>query len=184
MAWPATPLTTYTANTAPAIKAFDLNAFQSGINGIINGTYNLQAVTVTSGSPGSVIAPAVAGAIQIDAQLAATGSPGPVVPLGVLPRGYVLLGWALISAAGAVNRGVNIFDVAHPAAGNFVVQTHIPGASITGGIAMVTSVNFASPRFVAAQYLNYLGKASATVLTTDSTGTPQDTSFNLMILGE
>ena len=55
MAWPSTTLTTYTANTAPAIKAADLNAFQTGINGIVNGTYDLQAVTLTAGTPGAVV---------------------------------------------------------------------------------------------------------------------------------
>ena len=57
MAWPSTTLTTYTANTAPAIKAFDLNAFQTGINGIVNGTYDLQAVTLTTGTPGAATTP-------------------------------------------------------------------------------------------------------------------------------
>ena len=55
MAWPYTALTTYTANTAPAIKAFDLNSFQSGINGIVAGTYNLQGVKLTTGTPGAVV---------------------------------------------------------------------------------------------------------------------------------
>lgn len=57
MAWPSTALTTYTANTAPAIKAFDLNSFQSGINGLVNGTYDLQGLTLTTGTPGGVVAP-------------------------------------------------------------------------------------------------------------------------------
>lgn len=57
MAWPSTPLTTYVANFTPAIKAFDLNSFQSAINGIVNGTYNLAGVTLTTGTAGSVVSP-------------------------------------------------------------------------------------------------------------------------------
>lgn len=57
MTWPATPLTTYVANSTPAIAAADLNAFQTGINGLVNGTFNLQGLTLTTGTPGSVVAP-------------------------------------------------------------------------------------------------------------------------------
>ena len=67
MAWPSTPLTTYIANSTPSIKAFDLNAMQTGTNGIINGTYNLQAVTVTTGTPGSVVAPVAGDITSINA---------------------------------------------------------------------------------------------------------------------
>lgn len=57
MAWPSTPITTYVANSTPTIKAADLNSIQSAINAIVNGTYNLQGVTLTTGTPGSIVAP-------------------------------------------------------------------------------------------------------------------------------
>jgi hypothetical protein len=44
VAWPASPLRTYVANSTPTIKAADLNAFQSGINGIIYGTGDNRAI--------------------------------------------------------------------------------------------------------------------------------------------
>ncbi len=66
MAWPNTPLTTYTFNGAPPIKSFDLNEIQGAINGIVNGTLTLGSVTVDgtggvviAGTPGHVIAPNV-----------------------------------------------------------------------------------------------------------------------------
>ena len=60
MAWPSTPLTTYSAGIAPAIQAFDLNAFQSAINGIVNGTSNylLTAMTDEGRAFGEVLAEA------------------------------------------------------------------------------------------------------------------------------
>lgn len=82
MAWPSTPLTTYTANTAPAIKAFDLNAFQSGINGIINGTYSLKALVV-DGTGGSIVAP-TANTLQIGTGAVVTLDGGKIAFTGVV----------------------------------------------------------------------------------------------------
>ena len=56
MAWPSTPLTSYVSNTVPAIKAFDLNSFQMGVNGIINGTYSHKAVVI-DGTGGTLATP-------------------------------------------------------------------------------------------------------------------------------
>lgn len=56
MACPNTPRTTYIANRTPAIKADDLNAFQSAINGIINGTFSLGSVNIDS-TGGNVVTP-------------------------------------------------------------------------------------------------------------------------------
>ena len=61
--WPSSPLTSYLAGGTPAIKAFDLNAFQSAINGIINATYSLLGVVI-DGTGGNVVTP-VAGAMQV-----------------------------------------------------------------------------------------------------------------------
>lgn len=46
MAWPLTPLTTYVSSTTPAIKAADLNAFQSAINSLYSGTLTLKSLNV------------------------------------------------------------------------------------------------------------------------------------------
>lgn len=63
MAWPNTPLTTYTFDGAPPIKSMDLNAIQDAINRIINGTYSLRAVTI-DGTGGNIVAP-VAGSLTV-----------------------------------------------------------------------------------------------------------------------
>lgn len=63
-------------NTTPYIKAYDLNAFQSGINGIIGGTYNLAGVVLTTGTPGSVVTP-VAGSLLAARSLFSTTVPTP-----------------------------------------------------------------------------------------------------------
>lgn len=57
MAWPSSPLRTYVANGVPTIRAADLNAMQTGTNGIINATYALNGVVVTPAAVGSVVVP-------------------------------------------------------------------------------------------------------------------------------
>lgn len=76
MSWPSTPLTTYVANSTPAIKAADLGFFQSGINGIVNGTFNLQGVVLTTGTPGSLVTP-VNGSVLTARSLFSTTVPTP-----------------------------------------------------------------------------------------------------------
>jgi hypothetical protein len=91
MAWPSTPLTTYSAGIAPAIQAFDLNAFQSAINGIVNGTYSLAAV-VADGSGGAVVVP-VPGTTKVSANLTETTLPGTARSKGTDCIGTRLWGW-------------------------------------------------------------------------------------------
>lgn len=45
------------ANSTPAIKAADLNALQDGIVHLVDGTWEIQGVTLTAGTPGSIVAP-------------------------------------------------------------------------------------------------------------------------------
>lgn len=45
------------ANSTPAIKAADLNAIQDGIVHLVDGTWEIQGVTLTAGTPGSIVAP-------------------------------------------------------------------------------------------------------------------------------
>jgi len=70
LAWPNTPLTTYTFDGAPPIKSMDLNAIQDAINRIINGTYSLRSVTI-DGTGGNIVAPA-AGTLNISGNIIVT----------------------------------------------------------------------------------------------------------------
>lgn len=63
MAWPLTPLRTYNFQAAPEIKADDLNKFQSAINGVINGTYKLKGLNLSTANAGTTPATAATGAI-------------------------------------------------------------------------------------------------------------------------
>lgn len=126
MAWPATPLTTYSAGTTPTIKAFDLNAFQSAINGIITGTYSLKGLLL-DGTGGNVVAPPP-GAAQVTAQLTGTSAPTTPFTVPTLGTGNVLGGWANVNGATAtLNRGFNVYSIARTAGapiGDYEVTFH------------------------------------------------------------
>lgn len=129
MAWPATPLTSYNAGLPPAIKAFDLNAFQSAINGIVLGTYSLKALYV-DGTGGAVIT-ALSGTVGVTALLSGTTAPTTAYPLGTLGRGTVVGGWAVFDGTGALLRGYNVRSCARTGgapAGDYTV-TFIGSAS-------------------------------------------------------
>lgn len=76
MAWPNSRLTTYVANSTPAIKAADLNALQDGIIRLVGGTWDLQGVTLTAGTPGSIVAP-VPGSLIASRSVYSTTIPTP-----------------------------------------------------------------------------------------------------------
>jgi len=117
MAWPSTALTTYVAGVAPAIQAFDLNAFQSAINGIINGTYSLKAVVV-DGTGGAVVVP-VAGTTKVSANLTENAIPGTARASGTDCIGTRPWGWGVITGAGTFKRGYNVFDAKRIAMGQY-----------------------------------------------------------------
>jgi hypothetical protein len=56
MAWPLTPLTTYIANSVPAIKAADLNGIQSAINQLYTGQNTIAKLAIDGmGNNGSIL---------------------------------------------------------------------------------------------------------------------------------
>ena len=140
MAWPYTALTTYTASFAPAIKAFDLNSFQSGISGIVAGTYNLQGVTLTTGTPGAVVT-AVNGSLIAARTLFGTGVPGNTVRPGEYPRDSAIAGMGHIDGAGATLRaGFGIDAIQRLGAGDYrITFNRVPtGPSANNGIVSVS----------------------------------------------
>jgi hypothetical protein len=68
MAWPNTPLTTYVPNSTPAIKAADLNAFQSAINGISAGSTSIAGAVLDGvGGVGPVVRAATSALLRAQA---------------------------------------------------------------------------------------------------------------------
>lgn len=140
MTWPATPLTTYVANFTPAIAAYDLNAFQDGINGLVNGTYNLQSVTLTTGTPGTVVS-AVPGSAIAARQVASTTLPGTTLQPGEYFRDNCIVAAAHIDGAGAALRaGFGIHSIQRLGAGDYrVTLTRVPtGPSAANSVVSVS----------------------------------------------
>jgi hypothetical protein len=123
MSWPATPLTTYVANTVPAIKAFDLNAFQNGINGIVNGTYSLKGLLI-DGTGGAVSTPP-AGSARVSRSVTGTSYPNIVVPLGEINVGQPLAGVAYVKADGTFLKGINVKTLSRVGLGHYRITWNI-----------------------------------------------------------
>ena len=145
MAWPQTPLTTYLPGTTPWISAADLNAFQSGITGIINGTYSLAGFEVDGVGGTAISAPAGTG--KVSAALTAVGTPGPVLALGQWGKAGVPLGYAFVRGTdGVVLQGYNVFGSSRTAVGRYTVVFHALAAFRSRNCIWVSSVD--SPGFI------------------------------------
>lgn len=184
MAWPATPLTTYVPSFTPAIKAFDLNAFQSAINGLVNGTYKLAAVTTTTGTAGSAVSP-IAGTVQAAAAVAGSVLPNTSLPQGTLTRGLVPIGWALVASDGTLTQGINVNAApTHVGTGSYRVVFNVASAGITEGVALAVSYDLIDARVIAANYVAVGGKAGVSVVIRDTSGMAQDTKFQVVLYAE
>lgn len=189
MAWPNTPLTTYVGGTTPWISAVDLNALQSGINGIINGTYSVKSL-VADGTGGSVVAP-VAGSGIVSAAFAALGPANPSIPLGGWGKGGVPLGWGYIRADGVVLRGYNVLSATRFSIGSYRVVFNATPANTTLSCALVTPITiFGQTGYATVVPADLAGKQSVNV---DISGTllgapgpivPTDTAFTIICFGE
>jgi hypothetical protein len=120
VAWPSTPLRTYVANSTPTIRAADLNAMQTGTNGIINATYNLQALVTTTGTPGAVVVP-VPGTVTLSGTASATSAPSAAIPWGRMYKESALFGSATIDNAGAVVAVYNVLSATQLGTGQYEV---------------------------------------------------------------
>lgn len=140
MAWPSTPLTSYVANSTPTIKAADLNAFQSGINGIINGTYSLAAAVIDA-TGGLVVAPP-AGSLQVSgADISNTAVPSTSVPSGQMFQDTVCLGYCRAYWDGAAMvpvRVANVRSLVRNGTGDYTVIFNATMASPATAIVEIT----------------------------------------------
>ena len=187
MAWPSTPLTSYVAHSTPVIKAADLNSFQSGINGIINGTYSLAAFVV-DGTGGNVVAP-LAGTGMVSAAVCGTVTPLTALVPGQVALAGVPLGMAYVAGTtGLLNNGYNVFSSTRSALGVYSV--------IFNAAASTPTINFA---FASLHQINTGvsslgvilwsvgvsgGKQQVTINTYDLAGAAQDGTFTVGIWGE
>lgn len=182
MAWPSTPLTSYVAHSTPVIKAADLNSFQSGINGIINGTYSLAAFVV-DGTGGMVTTP-LAGSGTVSALLCSTGFPNPNANLGQFGVAGVPIGFAHINAGGGVLlNGYNVYRIDVNGTGDFNIVfnpvTTYPDDNFAFGSLTITK------GFVIAKpYADGTGRQGVQVVTYDPAGMAANMNFIVGCWGE
>lgn len=117
MAWPSTALTSYLPGTTPWIKADDLNAFQSAINRIINGTYTLKTLYVDS--TGGNTAAQLPGLVVANGLVTHTTLPNTVnYAAGTVAQGTVARAWAVVNADGSfAGRGYKVYSTGRTPAG-------------------------------------------------------------------
>lgn len=190
MAWPNTPLTTYLSGGLPFIKAFDLNAFQSAINGIINATYSLKAVEI-DGTGGAIVVP-VAGTAKLSATASGAAAAMTAVAWGRMYKEAAVFGFCRIDGAGTSVGGYNIKAIPgavggadHPVAGEYYVTFNgaptntgrcVPVASLLDGVAVAGRI-FINPPFLSGADLK------VQILTYDAAGAQADVGFSLAMFG-
>lgn len=182
MAWPSTALTTYVAGVAPAIQAFDLNAFQSAINGIVNATYALKAVVV-DGIGGSVVVP-LAGTTQVSAELTENTTPGTARSAGIDCKGTRDFGWAVFNGSGVFKRGYNCKSVSRTGVGQYTVLFY--GNLVDDTFAMVygTASSPGVALSITPAVANSLGDLLVTIDVRDGTNTLTDALVRIGVKGE
>lgn len=173
MAWPSTPLTTYVAGSAPTIKAFDLNAFQSAITGIVNATYSLAAV-VADGTGGAIVA-TTPGTTQVSATLTETALPGTARAVGLDCVGTRLFGWANFTGGGTFKRGYNVKACSRTAKGSYTVEFYGAPADPDFCLVSGTAIAAGTARTVCVKpYLSGDGNLALDITIHDDTGALTD----------
>lgn len=178
--WPSSPLVSFVAGTTPWISADVCNSLQSGINGIINGTYSLSALVV-DGTGGSVVSPR-AGTGTVSAALTGTGQPTPTVALGQWGKGGVPLGWVQIKPDGTYNRGYNVYQTTRPMVGNYLVTFNCSPSDPLNSVVLVSPGEYDVR--VSGFPTSIGGKQSAQILTLDFNGFAKDAHVNVLVFGE
>lgn len=181
-AWPTTPLTTYVSGTTPAIKAADLNAFQTAINKGFLGEYTYKGIVV-DGTGGAGTTPN-AGSVIVSRTASGTTAPTTQLAAGELAKAMVPAGWAQVDATGTLVRGLNIHGqpgalggADHSSAGIMTVTFHLIPTNPTQGACFVTS-NAPFPRFTECILgADGGGRLTATVVVWNSAGTLTDSAF-------
>lgn len=181
MPWPATSLTSYVSNTVPAIKAFDLNAFQSGITGIINGTYSHKAVSIDS-IGGALVTPPI-GSLQLTTSNSSTLTPNPTQAVGTFFRDQIPSAWVNVASAGTIIKGVNAKLVTRTGPGVYIVDFNVIIGFPTpaGALAASATIIGSTPAFVNYEVVMF-APTRISVRTYDGiTKAAADFSFSLVV---
>jgi hypothetical protein len=189
-AWPTTPLTTYVSGTTPAIKAADLNAFQTAINKGFLGEYTYKGIVV-DGTGGAGTTPN-AGSVTVSRTATGTSAPTTQLAGGELNQGDGAGGVGEHQCRGGILvRGLNVYDdpgvlggATHTGAGLYDVIFHaVPTNPLTGACFVTPKVSF--PRFTQCYTsADGAGRLKASVFIWNSAGTATDTEFHVVAYAE
>lgn len=193
-AWPTTPLTTYVANSTPAIKAYDLNQIQDAIGQAFLGTYSYKAL-VLDGSGGSSVVPGrnggiVASGVIEGSSLVArktfsdTATPTPTIIPGEFTKGSAPACWAVINGTtGLIYRGAGLLATRRTSSGVYELDCDIALGDNANAAVMVTPLGTA---VVAGGYsVDNGGKLRLMVnAVARGTGVAQDANLNVIAFGE
>lgn len=193
-AWPTTPLTTYVANSTPAIKAYDLNQIQDAIGQAFLGTYSFKAL-VLDGSGGSSVVPGRNGGIVASGGIEAmslmarktfsdTTTPTPTIIPGEFTKGSAPACWAVINGTtGGIYRGAGLLTTRRTSDGNYELDCDIALGDNANAVVMVTPLGTAA---IAGGYSTDNGGKLRLMVRTAArgTGVAMDANFNVIAFGE
>lgn len=139
MAWPLSRLTTYIANSVPAIKAFDLNEIQDKLADLYAGLRSIKGLVVDG--VGGVAATAVAGAVQVSASVVGLAWPTVVTQLGLLAKEHIpaAMGHFSLNSPPTLLAGINIKSTSRAGAGDYTVTFSFkpPALDATRAVVLV-----------------------------------------------
>lgn len=179
-AWPLTPLTTYVANSTPAIKAADLNAMQDAIVRVIGGTYSIKGIAI-DGTGGNVVS-AAPGSLSVSRVSSGIAVPTTSTPKGELSASMVPLCWGRFDSTGSIIRGANIFSATRTALGRYSVVCNTVITDHTSASAIATSGSLGV--FVATSTDNGGGGKIRVNLSSGTAFADLDTSFHIVVFGD
>lgn len=139
MAWPNTPLQSFSDGTPPFVEALTLNSIQETINQIINGTIQMTGIVLinTGGGTPVPLNPPKAGGVDFTSLITSTTVPTPnaVGGYGRIGIGSVTRGWCVLTGAGVMLRGWNVYSVGRTpmgaAQGDYTIVYHAGPTDLT-----------------------------------------------------
>lgn len=180
-AWPLTRRTTYVANTAPAIKAADLNAMQDVVGDMLEGDYSYKGLVI-DGTGGAAATP-VAGSIKVSRTIVGATVPTATAAAGELTKSMVPICWAHVDSAAGLQQGANVAGLARLALGVYSITCERTPADPTK-TTVIATVDSANPRVITAVPYSDGGKAAATVRVWDLGSVAKDEYFSVIFYGE
>ena len=186
MAWPLTPLTTYLAGLPPGVKAFDLNAIQTTLNQLFNGSISVKSLIADA--VGGVATALPAGEIQANRSVSSATFPNPITHTGsgVLCRATGVLGWVLVDALGNLGHGYNVISgpgSVRTGVGTYVVLFGSTPASAAAACPQVTPTGAGLIPKASAALVGPNLQITVTIYN-PVTGAATDGSFALAVFGE